>query len=165
MLNLSLENQLQQRSEEIDASKAEIDSLQFSITQYEANIRDGQIRYQELFREVEREEVRKAQQTNLSLKDERDRVAKELHQLVIVQDQQNRRLEENGLEAQRMDSTILARQLELDSLQSTLKKVNFAGFVTSSLPHASSSDTLSDFSLLKAGKSVLYCKSVLYMAR
>lgn len=150
--NLSLEHMVAGVLQAEKKLSDELRHLQTKVTSCEENIEKCRNQARHVHEELQAERVEQEKQrrfTESSLQDERDRLMKELKELAQLEENQNKRLEEIIVCEQRLDSTLLAKQLELDSLQNSLKKANFEGFLEGRTAKSPSSpDSLSN------GKSV-----------
>ena len=126
---LQLEDALRTNRKCEDALRAEIALIQSHIKECEDGIARSEGQARAVAEQIRGERDAQNSRAESVLREERAELVKELQQLAVMQDSQSRRWDDMGLNEQRLDSTLLAKQLELDSLQSALKKANFDGFL------------------------------------
>ncbi|OQV12246.1 hypothetical protein BV898_13508 [Hypsibius exemplaris] len=140
---LHLEDVLRASRKTEESLKSEISTIRQRVTECQEKISRAESKARSIAEQLRSDRDNSAE---IILKEERDRLGRELQHLAVIQDNQTRRLEEIGLSEQRLESILLAKQLELDSLQGSLKKANFEGFVgtLSGKPDETSPDSLPD---------------------
>ncbi|XP_055335248.1 uncharacterized protein LOC129586204 [Paramacrobiotus metropolitanus] len=75
------------------------------------------------------EQEKQRENAEAEIKDEKERLVREIQELAALQEAHSKTLEDLQLNDQRMESTLLAKQLELDSLQNALKQTDMDSFL------------------------------------